>query len=586
METHSNRTQFADNQWTDSLRPTKLSEMAGNNKAIIAFKAWLNGFDKDKSAATTPDPDGTKKPKKLRKIDQPKASAVIFGPHGVGKTTMINMVLNQLGYTQKTINYDIVKEYLKKAQPGKTTKKTKKTKRVVDKKKATAVEENDTDTKKKGKTKKTTDKKKTADAFLDQINFIIGRGTITSAVEGDKSKKKIAIVIDDLESISSTNDRNFILKLQKLNNTEWMFPIIFVSNDQHSKMLNEIKKNALNVRFYNPTNRDMLQALDRIAKLKQIRLDSLQTANKLIEVSQSEFRSLVSHIQELFNTYGKSKWTEAMIDKYIEFVKQKDLNGNLYNISGILLYGYQNIDDTLRCYEMDKVLHPLMIQENYVSTLTHKDARFIKDQEMFDLAERVADSLSLGDVVENYIFSGQNWILCDVHGFYSCVNTSYHLTKTRGRLKWNPELTQRDYSFDFPNDLNRTSTKKINYNKHVVPTKRELVNKNEIDCMYANNIINHMVANGNLDAASNCLSGYTPNCTIVENLLKVDKVITDAGLFNEFASETHKKSLIGEPAEVRDKMVRTFAKQHVKSKTIVIGKAGRYWKKADDDDDE
>ena len=429
MESRNTRTQYSDNIWVDSLRPKRLEDLVGNKKAIRELKVWLETFSA-RSYNIGKEKDDIKNKRKTKKVVQMKASVIVYGPHGVGKTITVELILDRLGYEFKTINYNLIKDRLNKVSTS-------------------------------GKKK---DKKNDDIKFLSLIRSIVDKGDVTEMIYNHK-KKKTAIIVDELESISSPNDKSFFLRLQKINNQEWLFPMIFISDDQHSKLLTEIKKNAQCVHFWKPTIDDMLLVLDRIAKSHKIKISSMKAAQEIVECSQCDFRRLVTMTQELWHTYGMTLWTDDDIKKYIEYVKKKDLDGDLYNIAGMMLYEYKSIDDTLRCHEMEKVLFPLMIQENFIKTMTRKEVKLSKKQ-MLSLAEEVTESLSIGDVVENYIYSDQSWNLSEVHGFYACVNTSFKLFQYRGTLPWTP----RD--FDFPQDLNKTSIKKINHNKHIAPTKK------------------------------------------------------------------------------------------------------------------
>ncbi|KON33044.1 MAG: hypothetical protein AC479_05890 [miscellaneous Crenarchaeota group-6 archaeon AD8-1] len=80
-----------ENNWTEKYRPKKISDIIGNKEAKIAFTTWL-------------------KDKKRR-----KKAVLLYGPAGVGKTSLATAVANQFGYsiiemnasdtrTKKTIN--------------------------------------------------------------------------------------------------------------------------------------------------------------------------------------------------------------------------------------------------------------------------------------------------------------------------------------------------------------------------------------------------------------------------------------------------------------------------------------------------
>ncbi|HNI43671.1 MAG TPA: hypothetical protein PK230_03185 [Chitinophagales bacterium] len=80
-------------------------------------------------------------------------------------------------------------------------------------------------------------------------------------------------------------------------------------------------------------------------------------------------------------------------------MKKKDLDFDLYKATNKMLTDYKDIETCLELYETEKVLMPLMIHENY-----HK---FIKESEY----SKVLDNLSIGDILENYIYGEQNFVV-------------------------------------------------------------------------------------------------------------------------------------------------------------------------------
>lgn len=137
-------------------------------------------------------------------------------------------------------------------------------------------------------------------------------------------------------------------------------------------------------------------------------------------------------------------------------MKEKDLDFDLYKATNKILTDYKQIDKSLELYETEKVLMPLMIFENY-----HK---FVKKE----VYSKILNNLSIGDILENYIYGEQNWDLLELHGIISCCIPSYLITKYSNGIK-NAKL-------EFAIDLNRTSVKKMN-KKKIIKTNNSL-NKN------------------------------------------------------------------------------------------------------------
>ena len=63
---------------------------------------------------------------------------------------------------------------------------------------------------------------------------------------------KLAFVFDEIEMISLGNERKFILSILKTNTKHNFFPIIFICNNNHSKLINDIKKISTIIKLSTP----------------------------------------------------------------------------------------------------------------------------------------------------------------------------------------------------------------------------------------------------------------------------------------------------------------------------------------------
>ena len=69
------------------------------------------------------------------------------------------------------------------------------------------------------------------------------------------------------------------------------------------------------------------------------------------------------------------------------------------------------------------MLLPLQVKENYEKII------FANHAEKYHLEKitTISKCLSKGDVIENYIYSTQNWSMQEIHGFHTCAETSFHI---------------------------------------------------------------------------------------------------------------------------------------------------------------
>lgn len=519
------------NSLTNKYKPQKIEDIAGNTKAVAQIVAWLKGFaENKKKVLETQNKVGKKKKKskvKIPKIKQdddneelgynendvqketcaendraadyneagdasqledepnqqeeyyeqleevyqssnkgaknnnPKSCVIVTGNHGVGKTSSVHAILNDLGYTMQVINFSKIKT-------GKNVK--------------------------------------------DVIERITNTSDILKIMDGQQKLKNV-IVIDELESLTSSTEKSCITMLIKHNELFWFCPIIFISNNQHNKLLSDIKKNSLEVRFWQPFPQEMVNTLKMIASKENIILKNSAVHYKIIEHCQRDFRRLIFILQDLKYAYGEEPISSEMIDDYCITSKKKDVDFDLFNATELLLHDYTCIDDCMRYYETEKVLLPLMIHQNYcksIQAIMNDD-----DPEIYNHIGTISELLSKGDVVENYIYGDQNWDMHDVHGFYTCVATSFLLSDINSK--------HGSVGLDFPMDLNRTSIMKIN-RKNILNANKCLTNMNIHDYIYINQIVRKLLADGKNSECMKLFNGYGIKMEHIESLLKVDKI--------------------------------------------------------------
>ena len=218
-------------------------------------------------------------------------------------------------------------------------------------------------------------------------------------------------------------------------------------------------------------------------------------------------------MEDIKNAYGNKLITLEMINQYCMVSNKKDIDINLYVATDELLYGYVNIDKCLRLFETEKVLLPLMVHQNYVKSVI---ANSKPGADTYNLIKKISDSLSTGDVIENYIYGEQNWNMQEIHGFYTCAAPSYYLSE-------NINGKPKEVKSVFATDLNKTSIKKIN-KKNISNTDKCLKNTNIYDYIYINKIIRTIILRNNIKECALLVKKYNIKLEHIETLLKIDKI--------------------------------------------------------------
>jgi replication factor C subunit 1 len=409
-------------------------------------------------------------------------AAIISGGHGVGKNIITRLILDDVGYLMKNIystslkNKNIVSELIQSCA---------KTKSLI--------------------------------SSIDIVN------------------KKYAIVIDDTESITLSSEKDNLLELFKINSQKKYFPIIFICNLQHSKLINNLKKISLNVTLFAPSVEQIKKYISQICKNEGMIIND-DTYYEIIKYCQCDIRRLIFVLQDLYYTYNKEPITLEMFKEYQRMSQRKDIDIGLYFAAKSLLDNYKNINQCLQLYETEKVLLPLTIYENYNRKIYKQKLR---PNDILYVMSGVTNSVSIGDVIETNIYTDQNWFLQNIHGFYTCAETSYIINSINPK-----ENIKLNYDVGFSADLNRTSSKNINKKKNIMPLQNKFKNKTITDILYINKILYELDKHNIVDTIKDIKSVYKLDNNNIQIALKIDKTNDNYIPKRNTSSSkmTHKKS--------------------------------------------
>ena len=497
-EEHVKHMEFS---WLDKYAPNKISEIVGAKKQVSAIISWLTNYDKNKlnnkkngnkrkvrkkkENLVSDDIDTNKEETendvckfddtklKEKKLDPNRCSSmVIYGEHGCGKTCIVRAILNDMHYSIRDVNFSKLGH------------------------------------------------------IQDVLSFVenLLTGDSVFDIMYKTKQTRYAVVLDEIESITTTAEKNIILEILRMNNDLWACPVIFIGNRKHKKIINEIKKDTYNVAFYEPEINDMIRVFVHICENEKMMLYDEDVANKIIAYSQTDYRRMILILQELKLLYNASIIDSNIIEQYRLHSDTKDIDHTIYEETNKIFSEYTGISDALRIFGKDKINMPLMVQQNHFMALL----KYNKNQAtIFDTAADIAKNIAEGDIVENYVYSDQNWNLQDIHGFYTCVYPSYKLNMTINTSKLKTDAKYPVYRPvfrpEYPKDLNKTSTKQINY-KTVKIASRFFKNMSINDYIFATNLIKNLLDDNRITDCKCLLSNYDVTPDIITYMLKIDKI--------------------------------------------------------------
>lgn len=346
------------------------------------------------------------------------------------------------------------------------------------------------------------------DDFNDFYNY---KNSIFNKIKDkNKTTTNFAIIFEDTETITLTSEKKYIQNIFK-NKNVIDIPIIFICNNNHSKLLNDLKKLCDEIKFYPPSSIDLIKFIKNICSIEKIQIEDTESIEKLISLSQYDIRRLLNLMEDY--KYNYKKISNKNIDKFIDVTIKKDSNLGLYEATDLLLNENNSFYDIIKIYESDKVLIPLMIQENYYKKISSSKKSF---NDKLEYLNKISDAISIGDTIETSIYTDQNWYLQDIHGFYTCVNPSKLLNEINNPKK---EFIK------FSSDLNKTSLKNIN--KKNIKNLEKIIGNKSIDEILCLCKLTNKNNDNNFENIINILKEYKKDLDIkdLELCLKIDKTV-------------------------------------------------------------
>lgn len=392
-----------------------------------------------------------------------KSCIIITGPHGVGKSAFVYTVLQEKNYDIQVINFEKINQM------------------------------------------------KNINEFIDKTMKGVD---IYSSIINKKHTKERVIVIDNIEIVSSPNEKLFISSILKQNESEWNYPIIFICNNKHNKLINFIKKSSYEIEIFSPTVNSLMDVMSRICLKENMVFSSEEIYKELIEHSKRDLRLLVTNLQSIKEIFNDKVFGPEQFAEFIQISKVKDQDLGIFEATKKLMYSYENIDDVIRIFETEKTIIPLMIQHHYVNFLNNKH---------FPLIKEISNSLSKGDVIENYIYEHNIYDIRDTQAFHQCVKPSFILSNCLNPRKLHLDKMATK-TLSFPLDLNKTSIKHINYTKNIIPSNLYFKNMKLDDYIYLNKIIKGLLQIENYNKINELMQEYNIDINGIESVLKINKL--------------------------------------------------------------
>ena len=397
----------------------------------------------------------------------------ISGPPGIGKTTIAHLIL-------KEYNYEIIEFNASDVRSQKAVKE----------------------------------------------NLIKSLNTTNVSLMKDNFSRNIGIIMDEVDGMSS-GDRGGVTELvsiiapqkKKKNQTNIPIninPIICVCNNNSEKKLADLKKICLEVIFSKPSNNDLKKIADKIVKNENIDIE--ETALQLIiNYSQNDVRRLTFLLQDIYNSIKKKTIETEDIEKMYKTFSKKKIDISLIDATNKLLNNYNNLQETEILYDSDKSLMAMMIHENFISTI--QKSRKNNNSDKLKHIYEIIHNLSIGDIIDKYIYNNQYWGLQGYNGVIKCSLPSKILNDMEKHSYTNTDI-------NFTSLLSKSALQYGNQKNFILIKDKYQISKKYV--LYANEIIlNDLMISNNEDNIYNSLEKlhyYDMDINDLEKIIKLNKI--------------------------------------------------------------
>jgi replication factor C large subunit len=205
--------------WVEKYRPQKIADVIGNEEAKAAFVNWLKSKRKTKNAV------------------------LLYGPPGVGKTTLVNAAASEFNFK--------------------------------------VIEMNASDTR----------SEKAINAVAAPATSFVALDTFTSETKGN------ILFLDEVDGIAGNEDRGGVSAIIKIVEST-KIPIVMAANDPDLEKLRPLKKVCALVRFHKVRIPLIIATLQRICHREGVKAD-FEALDQIAQNSGGDVRSAINDLQSI-----------------------------------------------------------------------------------------------------------------------------------------------------------------------------------------------------------------------------------------------------------------------------------------------
>jgi len=332
--------------------------------------------------------------------------------------------------------------------------------------------------------------------------------------------RKYVIVIDELECMADKNSLNEIIKLlntKKRGNAVMSLPLIFISNETTEKKINELKKHCLEIKFPRPNDEILTRIFKEICAREKITIDKndeMKIIQQVLQTVDNDYRRLIKFSEFLVGCLeGESKITLESVLNATTIYSGKNIDYDIYQ-NTVKLFTTGDLKESIRIYENDKSLLPMMVHENYTTLVSSK---YSDKTTQLAKSLRIINYIIQGDLIDKVMYNTQSWHYYTVHCLNSCYLPVYHSWTLAKR----PEIK-------FTTTLGKHSLQSSNKKKFLMVLSNIGNGKtySTNDLYYLGNIIRYHALNksGDIEEIKRLMRTYGLSFDIIDRIIRFSKL--------------------------------------------------------------
>lgn len=346
----------------EKYRPKTMKQILGQqgdkSNAKKLYK-WLMNWHKNQSGQVK-----HTKPSPWAKNDDGAffKAALLSGSPGIGKTTTVQVVCNELGFD--------------------------------------LVEFNASDTRSKK-------------LLQQEVSELLSNTSLKDYFIDTKNKptSKHVLLMDEVDGMAGNEDRGGLQELINLIKSTDV-PIICICNDRNNPKMRTLANYIYDLRFSKPRLEQIRGAMKSICFKENINM-STEDLDRLIESTNQDIRQIINHLALFVGKTGcQEKSERGHVNKDLK-LGPWDVVRKVFSAAE---HKHMNIHDKSDLFFHDYNIASLFVQENYLLVVPEGP----KNKVLEKVAES-AECLALGDIVEKSIRSNDAWSLLPMQACYSSV---------------------------------------------------------------------------------------------------------------------------------------------------------------------